>query len=471
MLLKAPEIVILDEATAHLDSESELLVQQALAQALTGRTSLVIAHRLSTMLNADQVLVIDDGRVVERGTHADLLERRRALRRALPNPVRATGRLSQFAARTETGRVDTDRTDTGSASRAAKAISAAPSKAESAPNAGWASWALWPGASRAYRSSSRSRRCRRCRGHGPAMPPRMTRCGLSVLTMLARSRGRARRPPARTALSRDGVAVACGGEDLVDDLVARRVGAPGEREQRRLPDVGLQQPLLPQWQAGPEASTTTCPISPAWPSRPRSRQAVGDDPGTDADPADEVHDVVATRGRCRDGARRAAARSASLPTTTGRWGVASSRQELPERRRRASRGSERSQPCPDVGRPCRARSRRSPTGRSLRATICCKTGTISTMCRATCAGESGVDPAGTTCRARTVPPIPIAAAVTWVTSRSTATTNGPCECGPTTCDGRPAAGRRWARTPRRAHDRSGRRPAHRSSTGSAPAAG
>ena len=73
MLLKAPEIVILDEATAHLDSESEQLVQQALARALAGRTSLVIAHRLSTVLNADQVLVVDDGRIVERGTHAELL--------------------------------------------------------------------------------------------------------------------------------------------------------------------------------------------------------------------------------------------------------------------------------------------------------------------------------------------------------------------------------------------------------------
>jgi ATP-binding cassette subfamily B protein len=73
MLLKAPAIVILDEATAHLDSESELLVQRALAEALTGRTSLVIAHRLSTVLNADKVLVIDGGRVVESGTHDELL--------------------------------------------------------------------------------------------------------------------------------------------------------------------------------------------------------------------------------------------------------------------------------------------------------------------------------------------------------------------------------------------------------------
>ncbi|MDQ1722469.1 MAG: ATP-binding cassette, subfamily bacterial [Pseudonocardiales bacterium] len=73
LLLKAPPIVILDEATAHLDSESERAVQQALAVALHGRTSLVIAHRLSTIRAADQVLVIDDGRIVESGTHDQLL--------------------------------------------------------------------------------------------------------------------------------------------------------------------------------------------------------------------------------------------------------------------------------------------------------------------------------------------------------------------------------------------------------------
>ncbi|WP_308123557.1 ABC transporter ATP-binding protein [Modestobacter marinus] len=73
VLLKAPGIVILDEATAHLDSESEVAVQHALDAALAGRTSLVIAHRLSTIRGADQILVVDDGRIVERGTHDELL--------------------------------------------------------------------------------------------------------------------------------------------------------------------------------------------------------------------------------------------------------------------------------------------------------------------------------------------------------------------------------------------------------------
>jgi ATP-binding cassette, subfamily B, bacterial len=73
LLLADPAIVILDEATAHLDSEAEVHIQEALAAALAGRTSLVIAHRLSTIVNADRILVIDDGRVVEQGTHAELL--------------------------------------------------------------------------------------------------------------------------------------------------------------------------------------------------------------------------------------------------------------------------------------------------------------------------------------------------------------------------------------------------------------
>lgn len=75
LLLKAPGIVVLDEATAHLDSESEAAVQRALSTALQGRTSLVIAHRLSTVREADQILVVDDGQVVESGRHDDLLAR------------------------------------------------------------------------------------------------------------------------------------------------------------------------------------------------------------------------------------------------------------------------------------------------------------------------------------------------------------------------------------------------------------
>jgi ATP-binding cassette, subfamily B, bacterial len=74
LLLKAPSVVVLDEATAHLDSESEVAVQRALKTALAGRTSLVIAHRLSTIREADQILVVGAGRITERGTHAELLE-------------------------------------------------------------------------------------------------------------------------------------------------------------------------------------------------------------------------------------------------------------------------------------------------------------------------------------------------------------------------------------------------------------
>ena len=73
LLLKAPAIVVLDEATAHLDSESEAAVQRALDAALEGRTSLVIAHRLSTIRHADQILVVDDGTIVQSGTHESLL--------------------------------------------------------------------------------------------------------------------------------------------------------------------------------------------------------------------------------------------------------------------------------------------------------------------------------------------------------------------------------------------------------------
>jgi ATP-binding cassette subfamily B protein len=73
LLLKAPSVVILDEATAHLDSESEAAVQRALSVALRGRTALVIAHRLSTVRDADLIVVLDQGRIVERGRHDDLI--------------------------------------------------------------------------------------------------------------------------------------------------------------------------------------------------------------------------------------------------------------------------------------------------------------------------------------------------------------------------------------------------------------
>jgi ATP-binding cassette subfamily C protein len=73
VLLARPRVVVLDEATAHLDSTSEAAVQRALGEALTGRTALVIAHRLSTIRAADTILVVDEGQVVERGTHDDLL--------------------------------------------------------------------------------------------------------------------------------------------------------------------------------------------------------------------------------------------------------------------------------------------------------------------------------------------------------------------------------------------------------------
>jgi ATP-binding cassette subfamily B protein len=73
-LLKNPAIVVLDEATSHLDAENEHLVQEALDVALDGRTSIVIAHRLSTIRTADEIVVLDEGRVVQRGTHTELLD-------------------------------------------------------------------------------------------------------------------------------------------------------------------------------------------------------------------------------------------------------------------------------------------------------------------------------------------------------------------------------------------------------------
>jgi ATP-binding cassette subfamily B protein len=76
LLLKAPAVVVLDEATSHLDSENEAAIQAALAEALKDRTAVVIAHRLSTIAAADQILVLNGGRIVERGTHPELLRAR-----------------------------------------------------------------------------------------------------------------------------------------------------------------------------------------------------------------------------------------------------------------------------------------------------------------------------------------------------------------------------------------------------------
>ena len=74
LLLARQRVVLLDEATAHLDNTSEAAVQEALTEALVGRTALVIAHRLSTVRTADRILVVEAGRIVERGTHEELLE-------------------------------------------------------------------------------------------------------------------------------------------------------------------------------------------------------------------------------------------------------------------------------------------------------------------------------------------------------------------------------------------------------------
>jgi ATP-binding cassette subfamily B protein len=73
VILKDPKVLILDEATSHLDSRSEALIQQAMEQVMQGRTSFVIAHRLSTIVDADLILVMDRGRLVEHGRHAELL--------------------------------------------------------------------------------------------------------------------------------------------------------------------------------------------------------------------------------------------------------------------------------------------------------------------------------------------------------------------------------------------------------------
>ena len=106
VLLKNPAIVILDEATSHLDSENEVHIQRALAAALSGRTAIVIAHRLSTIQAADQILVLDHGRIVERGRHEDLIEQEGLYRELYetqysrggsPSPVASSAALDPLA--------------------------------------------------------------------------------------------------------------------------------------------------------------------------------------------------------------------------------------------------------------------------------------------------------------------------------------------------------------------------------------
>src|SRR5690606_31461117 len=75
VILKDPKILVLDEATSHLDSQSEALIQAALERVMASRTTLAIAHRLSTILRADLILVLDRGRLIEQGTHAELVAR------------------------------------------------------------------------------------------------------------------------------------------------------------------------------------------------------------------------------------------------------------------------------------------------------------------------------------------------------------------------------------------------------------
>ena len=87
-ILRDAPILLLDEATSALDAESETLVQDALDRLMEGRTTIVIAHRLATVLKADRILVMDGGRIVEEGTHADLVNARRPLRPAGAPAVR-----------------------------------------------------------------------------------------------------------------------------------------------------------------------------------------------------------------------------------------------------------------------------------------------------------------------------------------------------------------------------------------------
>jgi len=96
VILKNPRILVLDEATSHLDSESEALIQEALKRVMAGRTSIVIAHRLSTILAADQILVVDNGRIVEQGVHGDLLRSNGLYAQLYETQFRSTTRQNNF---------------------------------------------------------------------------------------------------------------------------------------------------------------------------------------------------------------------------------------------------------------------------------------------------------------------------------------------------------------------------------------
>ncbi len=108
VILKDPRILVLDEATSHLDSESEALIQEALNSVMAGRTSIVIAHRLSTILAADLILVMDRGRIVEQGTHQQLLAQGGLVCRAVPHPVRPPVRLTWIHLRVSSDRLKAD---------------------------------------------------------------------------------------------------------------------------------------------------------------------------------------------------------------------------------------------------------------------------------------------------------------------------------------------------------------------------
>ena len=99
VILKDPSILILDEATSHLDSRSEALIQDALEKLMLGRTSVVIAHRLSTILAADQILVLDQGRLVERGTHRELIDKSGLYRELFDTQFRAVASRTELSQR------------------------------------------------------------------------------------------------------------------------------------------------------------------------------------------------------------------------------------------------------------------------------------------------------------------------------------------------------------------------------------